>query len=95
MKYPALLFAGYIDTIKPSVSIPDFRIETLYFFHFFKEQYSLLVKKPELNDERLVLHSHKQSPPATLPDPVPQPMLVEVNGIEPMASCLQSRRSPN
>ena len=96
VKYPALLFAGYIDTIKPSVSIPDFGTETLYFFHFFKEQYSLLAKKPELNVNRLVLHSHDLSPTkATLDALVPQPRLVEVNGIEPMASCLQSRRSPN
>jgi hypothetical protein len=36
--HPALLFAGRVDTIKPSVSIPDFEIETLYFFHFVKEQ---------------------------------------------------------
>ncbi len=27
--------------------------------------------------------------------PAPVPSLVEVNGIEPSTSCLQSRRSPN
>ncbi len=26
---------------------------------------------------------------------IPRPVLVELNGIEPMTSCLQSRRSPN
>jgi hypothetical protein len=34
-----------------------------------------------------------ESPPAALPWLPPR--LVEVNGIEPMTSCLQSRRSPN
>jgi hypothetical protein len=47
--HSTLLFAERGDTIKPSVSIPDCGTETLYFFHFVKEQYSLLVKKPELS----------------------------------------------
>ena len=31
----------------------------------------------------------------TQPGAAPAPRMVEVNGIEPMTSCLQSRRSPN
>ena len=66
------------------------KLKCLYFFHFVKDQYSLLVKKPEPNAFAWfcildsVIHGlgkHHQ--------------LVEVNGIEPMTSCLQSRRSPN
>ena len=57
MPHPTLLFVECVDTIKPSVSVPDFETETLYFFSFVKDQYSLLVKKPELNVCRLVLHS--------------------------------------
>jgi hypothetical protein len=45
--HPTLLFVECADTIKPSIPIPDFGTETLYFFRFVKEQYSLLVKKPE------------------------------------------------
>jgi hypothetical protein len=55
--HSTLLFAECVDTIKPSVPVPDFGTETLYFFRFVKEQYSLLVKKPELSAARLVLHS--------------------------------------
>jgi hypothetical protein len=32
---------------------------------------------------------------APFPDQITQTLLVEVNGIEPMTSCLQSRRSTN
>ena len=45
MTHSTLLFVECVDTIKPSVSVPDFETETLYFFRFFKDQYSLLVKK--------------------------------------------------
>jgi len=38
--HSTLLYAECVDTIKPSVSIPDLGTETLYFFRFFKEQYS-------------------------------------------------------
>ena len=91
MTHSTLLFVECVDTIKPSVSVPDFRTETLYFFRFVKEQFSLLVKKPELNVRRLTLHSqHGNVGRLLYPDE-----LVEVNGIEPMTSCLQSMRSPN
>jgi hypothetical protein len=43
--HPTLLFVECVDTIKPSVSVPDFVTETLYFFHFFKEQYSRFTRK--------------------------------------------------
>ena len=62
MTHPTLLFVECVDTIKPSVSVPDFETETLYFFRFVKDQYSLLVKKPELNAWRLVLHSRQGYP---------------------------------
>jgi hypothetical protein len=53
----------------------------LYFFRFVKEQYSQLAK------------NQKKTQP--LVSDFLAGSVVEVNGIEPMTSCLQSRRSPN
>ena len=94
MTHSTLLFVEYVDTIKPSVSVSDFETETLYFFRFFKDQYSLLVKKTRtkhqmLSSEFLLTPSRRQDHAYGVTH------LVEVNGIEPMTSCLQSRRSPN
>ena len=61
-----------------------FQANTLYFFQIVKEPYSLRLKSPE------------PSKPTACSLPNSHPLgLVEVNGIEPMTSCLQSRRSPN
>jgi hypothetical protein len=38
---------------------------------------------------------HSQPNRCHIPDQIPNTLLVEVNGIEPMTSCLQSRRSTN
>ena len=57
MTHPTLLSVECVDTIKPSVSVPDFETETLYFFRFVKDQYSLLVKKTRTKHVRLVLYS--------------------------------------
>ena len=92
MTHSTLLSVECVDTIKPSISVLDFRTETLYFFRFVKEQYSLLVKKPELNVLRLTLHSQHGNVRMRI---LYRNKLVEVNGIEPMTSCLQSMRSPN
>ena len=44
------------DTIKPNVSIPNFEIETLYFFRFVKEQYNFsLIMSEDRCLENLVL----------------------------------------
>ena len=55
----------------------------LYFFQIFKEQNSRSTQK-----ESVVQRSRKRST-------TDSGVMVEVNGIEPMTSCLQSRRSPN
>jgi hypothetical protein len=85
--HPALLFAECVDTIKPSVSVPDFETETLYFFRFVKEQLQPTGQKTRA--KRRTLSS------AFLLRQESASELVEVNGIEPMTSCLQSMRSPN
>ena len=73
----------------------------LYFFHFVKEQprlasksqAALAFKKPELNV--VTLNYGFLSRPCRLPFLSLLPLVVEPDGIEPTASCLQSRRSPN
>jgi hypothetical protein len=73
----------YNQTIAP---VPDFETETLYFFRFVKDQYSFsLIRSEDRRLENIVLA-------CVAPD---SSCMVEVNGIEPMTSCLQSRRSPN
>jgi hypothetical protein len=58
----------------------------LYFFRFFKEHYS----RKTFSDQR-----SKPRMPQLTPERGWLKVMVEVNGIEPMTSCLQSRRSPN
>jgi hypothetical protein len=60
------------------------RANTLYFFPIFKE----------LNSLPTIVSGQAPALLATGNWPLTT-QVVEVNGIEPMTSCLQSRRSPN
>jgi hypothetical protein len=94
--HSTLLFIEYVDTIKPNISIPDFRIETLYFFRFFKEQTAYWSKnQSEANALGSVFLLSLILRPSLFHSSTSNKELVEVNGIEPMTSCLQSTRSPN
>ena len=69
-----------IASINPLTTLQK---HNLYFFHFFKEQPKPLAK------------NQKQARYLIACLCILANVMVEVNGIEPMTSCLQSMRSPN